>query len=63
LLQAALVPVSIGLAAGGLIDAQAGADRTCPAVVVTAGAAAVADAAGLDPRWLLLAGASWVLLV
>jgi len=55
-IQAALVPLSIGLmAASGLIVAQA-ADRTWPAVVVTAGAAAVAAVTKLNPLWMLLVG-------
>lgn len=55
-IQAALVPLSIGLmAASGLIVAQA-TDRNWPAVAVTAGAAAVAAATRLNPLWMLLAG-------
>ena len=55
-IQAALVPLSIGLmAASGLIVAQA-TDRNWPAVAVTAGAAAVAAATRIHPLWMLLAG-------
>ncbi len=55
-IQAALVPLSIGLmAASGLIVAQA-ADRSWTAVLVTVAAAAIAAATRLNPLWLLLAG-------
>jgi chromate transporter len=55
-IQAALVPLSIGLmGASGLILAQA-ADRTWVAVLMTAAAAALAFATGLNPFWMLLAG-------
>ena len=56
IIQAALVPLSIGLmAASALIVAQA-ADRTVPAVVLTLAVAATACATRLNPLWLLLAG-------
>lgn len=56
IIQAALVPLSIGLmAASALIVAQA-ADRTVPAVVLTLAVAAAACATRLNPLWLLLAG-------
>lgn len=56
IIQAALVPLSIGLmAASALIVAQA-ADRTAPAVVLTLAVAAAACATRLNPLWLLLAG-------
>jgi chromate transporter len=55
-IQAALVPLSIGLmAASGLIVAQA-ADKNWLAVVLTAIVATLAAATRLNPLWLLLAG-------
>jgi chromate transporter len=57
MIQAALVPLSIGLmGASGLILAQA-ADRTSVAVLFTAVAAGLAFATKLNPFWMLLAGA------
>jgi len=56
LIQAALVPLSIGLmAASGLIVARA-ADRTWVAAVVTVAAVVFATATRLNPLWMLLAG-------
>lgn len=56
IIQAALVPLSIGLmAASGLILTLA-SDRNRAAILVTAGAAALAFATRLNPLWLLLAG-------
>jgi chromate transporter len=56
IIQAALVPLSIGLmGASGLILALA-ADRTWAGALVTAVAAALAFATRLNPLWLLLAG-------
>jgi chromate transporter len=56
IIQAALVPLSIGLmAASGLVLAQA-SDRTWVALLVTAGAAVLASLTRLNPLWLLLAG-------
>jgi chromate transporter len=56
IIQAALVPLSIGLmGASGLVLAQA-ADRTWIAALMTAVAAAVAFATRLNPFWMLLAG-------
>jgi chromate transporter len=56
IIQAALVPLSIGLmGASGLVLAQA-ADRTWIAALMTAAAAAVAFATRLNPFWMLLAG-------
>ena len=56
IIQAALVPLSIGLmAASGLVLAQA-ADRNWIAVLFTGVAAAVAFATRLNPFWVLLAG-------
>ena len=56
IIQAALVPLSIGLmGASGLILALT-SDRTWVAALVTAGAAVLASATRLNPFWLLLAG-------
>lgn len=56
LIQAALVPLSIGLmAASALILAQA-TDRTMVAVLLTAAVAVVASVTRANPLWLLLAG-------
>ena len=56
ILQAALVPLSIGLmAASALVLAQA-ADRTWLAVALTGGAAVLTLATRINPLWLLLAG-------
>lgn len=56
LIQAALVPLSIGLmGASALVVAQA-ADRTWPAVLLTLAAAVFAFATRLNPLWILLAG-------
>jgi len=55
-IQAALVPLSIGLmGASGLILALT-SDRTWAAALVTAGAAILASTTRLNPLWLLLAG-------
>jgi len=56
MIQAALVPLSIGLmAASALILAQA-TDRTVVAVLLTAAVAVVASLTRANPLWLLLAG-------
>ncbi len=56
IIQAALVPLSIGLmGASGLILAQT-SDRTWTAALVTALAAALAATTRLNPFWMLLAG-------
>ena len=56
IVQAALVPLSIGLmGASGLILAQT-SDRTLAAVLVTAGAAVLASATRLNPLWMLVTG-------
>lgn len=56
IIQAALVPLSIGLmCASGLILIQT-SDRSWMAVLVTAAAAVLAFATRLNPLWLLLAG-------
>jgi chromate transporter len=57
IIQAALVPLSIGLmGASGLILAQT-ADRTWVAGLLTAMAAGLAFATRINPFWMLLAGA------
>jgi len=56
IIQAALVPLSIGLmGASGFVLALT-SDRTWPAGLVTAGAAVLAFATRINPLWLLLAG-------
>jgi chromate transporter len=56
IIQAALVPLSIGLmGASGLILAQT-SDRTWTAALVTAVAATLAATTRLNPFWLLLGG-------
>jgi chromate transporter len=55
MIQAALVPLSIGLmAASALVVAQA-ADKNWAAVIVTVAIAALAYATRLNPLYLLLA--------
>jgi chromate transporter len=55
-IQAALVPLSIGLmGASGLVLALT-SDRTWPAGLVTAAVGVLAFATRLNPLWLLLAG-------
>ena len=57
IIQAALVPLSIGLmGASGLILAQT-ADRSWAGGLLTAAAAGLAFATRLNPFWMLLAGA------
>jgi chromate transporter len=56
IIQAALVPLSIGLmGASGLVLALT-SDRTWTAALVTAAVAVVAFATRLNPLWLLVAG-------
>ena len=56
IIQAALVPLSIGLmGASGFILART-SDRTMAAALVTAGAAVLASVTRLNPLWMLLAG-------
>ncbi|MGA9332224.1 MAG: chromate transporter [Bradyrhizobium sp.] len=56
IIQAALVPLSIGLmGASGFILART-SDRTVVAVLVTVGAAAVASVTKLNPLWMLVVG-------
>ena len=57
IIQAALVPLSIGLmGASGYILART-SDHTWVAAAITIGAAVVASATKLNPFWMLLAGA------
>ncbi|MGO8913270.1 MAG: chromate transporter [Bradyrhizobium sp.] len=56
IIQAALVPLSIGLmGASGFILART-SDRTVAAALVTVGAALLASVTRLNPLWMLLAG-------
>ena len=56
IIQAALVPLSIGLmGASGFVLART-SDRTVVAVLVTAASAALATVTRLNPGWMLLAG-------
>ena len=56
IVQAGLVPLSIGLmGASGFILART-SDRTLVAVLVTAGAAILASVTKLNPLWMLVAG-------
>ena len=56
IVQAALVPLSIGLmGASGFILART-SDRTMVAVLVTVGAAVLASVTKLNPLWMLVAG-------
>ncbi|HET6249308.1 MAG TPA: chromate transporter [Tepidisphaeraceae bacterium] len=56
IVQAALVPLSIGLmGASGFILART-SDRTVVAILVTVGAAVLASMTKLNPLWMLLAG-------
>ena len=56
IIQAALVPLSIGLmGASGFVLART-SDRTVAAVLVTVGAAVLASVTKLNPGWMLLAG-------
>src|SRR5271167_64428 len=56
IIQAALVPLSIGLmGASGFVLART-SDRTVAAVLVTIGAAVLASVTKLNPGWMLLAG-------
>ena len=56
ILQAALVPLSIGLMGASALILALTSDRTWTAGLVTAAAAALAFATRLNPLWLLLAG-------
>jgi chromate transporter len=56
ILQAALVPVSIGLMGASALVLALTSDRTVVAALVTAGAAVMAFTTKINPLWLLLAG-------
>jgi chromate transporter len=56
IIQAALVPLSIGLMAASACVLAVSSDRSLAAGLVTAGAAVLAVATRLNPLWLLLAG-------
>jgi chromate transporter len=56
IIQAALVPLSIGLMGASSLVLALSSDRNLAAALVTAGAAALAFATRLSPLWLLLAG-------
>jgi chromate transporter len=56
IIQAALVPLSIGLMGASALVLALTSDRTWMAALVTAGAAVLAFATRLNPLWLLLAG-------
>jgi chromate transporter len=56
IIQAALVPLSIGLMGASCQIVALSSDRTWAAALVTAGAAVLAFATRLNPLWLLLAG-------
>jgi chromate transporter len=56
IIQAALVPLSIGLMGASCLIVALSSDRTWAAALVTAGAAVLAFATRLNPLWLLLAG-------
>jgi chromate transporter len=56
IIQASLVPLSIGLMAGGALIVAQAADRTWLAVLATLVAAVLAFATRLNPLWILLAG-------
>jgi chromate transporter len=56
IIQASLVPLSIGLMAASSVILARASDRTWAAALVTVGAAVLAATTGLNPLWLLLAG-------
>jgi chromate transporter len=56
IIQAALVPLSIGLMGASALVLALTSDRTWMAALVTAGAAVLAFATRLNPLWMLLAG-------
>jgi chromate transporter len=56
IIQAALVPLSIGLMSASALILALSSDRTWIAALVTAVAAALAFATRLNPLWMLLAG-------
>jgi chromate transporter len=56
IIQAALVPLSIGLMGASALILAVSSDRTWVAALVTAAAALLAFATRLNPLWMLLAG-------
>ena len=56
LIQAALVPLSIGLMAVSALILARWTDRTVTALLITAAVAIVATLSRVNPLWLLLAG-------
>jgi chromate transporter len=56
IIQAALVPLSIGLMGASALILALTSDRTWAAAFVTVAAAALAFATRLHPLWLLLGG-------
>ena len=62
IIQAALVPLSIGLTAGSGLILALTLERSWVAGLIAAAAAVLAFATRLNPLWLLLAGGAWVLL-
>jgi chromate transporter len=56
IIQAALVPLSIGLMSASALILALSSDRTWVAALVTAVAAGLAFATRLNPLWMLLAG-------
>jgi chromate transporter len=56
ILQASLVPLSIGLMAASALVLAETSDRTWAAILVTGAAAVLAASTRLNPLWLLLAG-------
>jgi chromate transporter len=55
-IQAALVPLSIGLMAASALILARSSDQSVPAALITMAAAVVAFATRLNPFWMLLAG-------
>ena len=55
-IQAALVPLSIGLMAASALILARSSDQSVPAALITMAAAVVALATRLNPFWMLLAG-------
>ena len=56
IIQAALVPPSIGLMAASALILARSSDQSVPAALITMAAAVVAFATRLNPFWMLLAG-------
>src|SRR5258708_7670851 len=56
IIQAALVPLSIGLMAASALILARSSDQSVPAALMTVAAAVLAFATRLNPFWMLLAG-------